>query len=162
MLLLLHVCARGPEAAGLALLCALTEEILADVGRDSLLELGRVTVAEYGLRSTRMPSSVRLRLPLSLSLNPLFSTCAETQTWQARHVRGSASCTVHLDWTEPAIFTDAIASLTSSSMLDTLAVMLVDAGRAPLPGRGGCSPETEEQTGIRAGAKVSVKLALHH
>ena len=75
---------------------------------------------------------------------------------------GSASCMADLDWTEPAIFTDAMASLTSSSMLDTLADMLVhvDAGRAPLPGRGGCSPETEEQTGRGRGPAAGEVLKL--
>ena len=138
-------------AAGLGRL-GLTAESLADIGRDSLFELGRVTVAEYGLCSPRISGAVRDCAPLSISLSFSLSlsvslfpplslsvrACHGGPGRQGRHRRGSAARVADLDWTEPAIFTDAMASLTSSSML----VMFVDDGRATLPGSGGCSPET--------------------
>jgi hypothetical protein len=145
--LLPHVCARDPVAAGLGRL-GLTAESLADIGRDSLFELGRFTVAEYGLCGQRISGTVRsspLSLSLSLSLSvrlsfprSVFVGACMFCGRRRRQGRGRAARVEDLDWTEPAIFTDAMASLTSSWML----VMLVDDGRATLPGSGGCSPET--------------------
>jgi len=63
------------------------------VGRNSLFELGRVTVAEYGLRSKRIPSSVRLWLSL-ICPSPTHSLHARHRgddrrgTWGQRFLYG--------------------------------------------------------------------------